>query len=1045
MGMVKMKGPRALIREDLSPHLTNMSSRLGFANRGRIVENLKTKTLAEQNRSLDLLRDNGILKGRFRSDIQTISQLEPHMLKLGITESKLLGTSLFGEQETTAFFSEASHISHKIRLGISSGLENLPYSMPSGGKIAEYVLLTTLSAFTALGIAETIHSTPDIDINMRSAVGLGLALLTTLGAIGYKYADRLPIHDIRAKLAHIGSRIVLPLSLVTDGAYFAHLLHETNMAVTNLFGKIGFGGTAAVLTGIFYLIVRSRNAALKEHLDSYGGHIDPGNIKITSRMMRLVNYTLIMEGIYLFVIRLPLFGAAIEYMTENVVPHAGTLGNIALLAPAIFYGITQGLRHWSIDHDNATWSRWSDHLKGWLPFYGAGAGLAISLVAAGVSGSWIVPIAFATFWGSTAFLFFKEFHGIGHSANTNLGFKAALCTSTVDVIGETEQKASTRNSRVAIFNLYTSVEEHTDGILFSALLNKKAWNSFLCLFDRIPFELVDGKYKWLDHIEADKNFIERVKEMQSYVFDRLFTGINGGPLKKKYETLINTLRGLSDYYKTDLQEEIKNWVADDQAREAAKQPVVFWKGIEEARIASLQALMMRGEEFSEIADRLCQKVRNKQISNSDFYKEWSDLLLSFDKDYIEIIALARKHVFGDDLKQRKVENVASVGLFRGLTMYKAWINDGKPETLHDWIYGEWTRIANPEFRYDEPKKIDGSPNVKASKYIWIRSEHVVLDIQRIYADCLSTSPFIERIENEPTDEQGFAKGDPSKAIKVNINGKEKMIGEYYFSKKEDQNTAPSGKAVPRKGVESLPEDYVFATGENSKVEGLKEKAIRPAVFTIPLWDYSLIMDKDDVQVDSYLIETALLLREERDIRALLIFKYPIGRKFSIENPFPNREVDTSKGLEYEDANVEIIYEFQEKGRKVRRVIPYNIDRSYINMRKAPDDVDWKNLKGAKLENGVFYFIYGRKGQPDFELPIDRRDMPEIASLGLKETDNVDDLLVNNFTETPDREGDATWFRVHYKDNGPDGFVRVWDHNRPIMVTKMVVGENSNDR
>jgi hypothetical protein len=1083
------------VRGRISPHLTNFYAKIGFADRSMLRDRLITSNLSSQ-----MLYHEGIVKRRFQN--AEISELEAFMLSGRVTTDKLFNSS--ATEATYSVFTGRNETLAKLTNGIISVYDKVSYGLFSEGETIQTLLAFSLGALAAIGIHDAI--TGAIEVTPRMLETIGLAIITGLGAIAAKIADKLPPHSSERKIADFFKWKVLPLSMVIDGAFLTDVMLKAHFQVTNIIQAMGFGGTMFVTLGVAWLANRFIVKGLRDHLNSYGGHLNPGSLSGTRRLKQIVRTTLIAEANY-GIVRLPLFGASMIYLFENVMPQLSGPEKLVLLLPAIFYAFKTFLWHQpkavreyarevnenlnsSIEHRNTLSNspsalqklyekRWaiSDHLHINLPFYGFGLGIAFSFLSTLIRGSWMLPIAFGTFWGSVGFLFLKELHGIGFSANTNIGFDVLLNASQIDPVGETERKQLTRDIEMQILNPNTGVTEHTYGLFLSLVFNKMPGNSFICQFDRILFQVDDNsKMPFLAQHKKEKEYLDWVISIQDGIFKRLShdISINGSrgktDLGEKYSQLAENLEELADYFEdrvNGLPARLRNAIESNS-------PGGFEGDVEEFRRACFNWIDVRATEFRDAAMRLRRKLNLNPpgTSKDDFEKELSYLLKCYDTELVKIISVVRKMLRGDDRRIRKVENVATIALFRGLTVYSAAYDDGNLASPTDWIWGNWTRVKNPNFRYDAP-----AGSLGASKYIWVKAEEVLTDIQKIHEDCLSTSPYVKQVDNTPSIAEGFTHGTTAIDIKINDQVRTFGAGEYYFANEAAQDTIPRvKKAIEREGGEAEPDNYLISTRAGDDQNKLLEKTITPSVFAVPLWDFSLMMDKNDVQLTSYIAEAALLIREGVKKRALLIYEYPYGEDFKLQNPFPSRKVDTERGFEGIYGSFELIYEFEEDGKLQRRVIPVTVDKKNIAL-GTNNDVLWDSLIGAtRKANGSLEFTYSEKyvrdgngtiekrvlkyktdekgnRVPDIEekvteqgtfiVPISAKDHVQyLDSLGLPK--NVDvNLKVNLFTTAPNRPGDRLWQKISYMDSeetGIYGFARVPDGEEPILFGRRILGK-----
>lgn len=945
---------RNFIRTQISPRVTSLSAKLGFANRLQFVRELQGLTCSSQGLLIDELHEKGILKTRFRDQVATTTDLQPYMLNGTLTMGQINSLGL-PEIQTAQLYADQLQFMNTMTTGIKAGFETAGRALTAIDDSEVIPKLTFgLGAMAALGISGTLL------FGGFPPAALALALTTTLGIAGSKFHDRLPPHSISA----LGSRWIaktIPFSVIGLSAYLTDFVYESNMRIAGIFEAIGVKGTILFGLSLLWVINSSLRKHLREFRASYGGQLDPGSYKGMSTLVAASVYSITADAHYLGA-RMLLLGAASMYLFIKV--HAGIgpewLSLFAL--PPVSIALTGIARkylssewHHFKDKTNARLSKVTDNLKMYTPFYGLGLGLAGTLIPAALFSSWTFPLAYLIFWGSFGTFFLSEAFGAAHSINTNGGALYSYKTSAIDLIGELEAKQLAGKSRILAINPHTGTHEHTLGLLFSILLSKKPGLSFVCMYDGIV-QLKDAYGSFKD----EKAFIKWVNTARNKIFTALFNGINrASPVTQQYQILIDNLEHLADYYEGNIRSDIVSTFSSNPkwifGKNAAWQP----SEVEEFYRGCFELLHVRAEEFRNKANKLrgilslLSRSGNPNASGwrEQLYREWEEELKDFDPDFVEITSIARKEIAGDEWKARKVENVGTIGMYRGVTVYKMWrsespnqltdVNSGYPVT--EWVPGTWTKLPNPNFRYDAP-----AGTLEAAKNIWIKTEEVLTDLQKDYRQHLSTSSLVSEADNDPSLSTGFVKG--TMPLNMNINREAKTIAEYYFNT-TDQNATPKiATLVPRGAPAIALQDYSVATWDEPLLPELE-----PVVFTIPLFDDTLMMDKNDVEVRSYVVEPAILERERRRMVANIIYQYPFGENATFPNPHPEKEIDQTRGIEIVDANVEIVHE--ESG----EVIPYQMDRAFLHQGRTNQGPEWQSATALiRRRDGSFAIKYSAR-------------------------------------------------------------------------------------
>jgi|GEM_PF-1269231 len=1004
------------IREKISPRATSLYAQLGFANRSRLVQNLQNLQTPNPQLVIESLAAHGVLKSRFQKEISSLNDLQPFMLKGKITESKL--NALNQDLEISginsvdiSFYTSASTLAHKLVNGISSAYYSAIHFSENHPTLSQAFLKGTKTAglILAAGSAYWFLGLPSF------TPGLGLGIATLLSVLAAKYSDKFPtagpLRPVGDVLRFVSRKLAV-LFYLTDGFYLGHLIYESNLNIANIFHTLGPEATIGILSGIYLAIRYWTRKNVSDFERSYGSQLDPGQKKHMKKLMSSASYSSIAEIHYLGT-RSLLLGAATFYIAGNL-----GLSFLPALLPLGGIGLTWWLRNKNhFEYSNEKTAKGWDFFKMYTPYLGLAAGLGVSGLISLFENSWIPFLGYTTFWGSFLTLFLTELHGIFHSLNTNFGFIASLKTSSRDLIGEKEKEKSTKELTILGINPNTGLREHSYGVLFNILLARKPGVSYVCMYD-----LVLAQRQNLNNYRNEMAFLQEVRALQSHIFNILNNGfaINSSNLSQGYQALATNLEEAANFYESDLPRRIENLVISH--------PDWFdpLASLAEYRRAAFENLYLRAEEFRKKARVLEEMAKKGFISQDHLRKEWENLLKLFDPDYIGLYPMARKNIAGDDRMIRKVENVATGLIMRGLTVYKGWFTESPNDPLpsEEWISGTWTRVPNPRFRYDAQ-----SGSLEGSKFLWVRREEVLTALQANNSAYLSTSNWIASVNNEPQVGAEFAQG--SQPITVRINGRTLTIRDYYYTRNNHHAVPPIREVIARNGqalspnnlasIPDLPANYQIATIHPD---------IAPTVLFPPAFDYTLMIDKNDIQLHTYLTLPALLERERRNFFVRLMLRYPNPQMSELEvnDPYPGKRINTERGIEIIDANLEL--------KLGERIIPYQVAREAAHV-GVNDRVRWQSLHQAEAEvrnNRVvrFSLFYGntRVDMPPRDWPQYLRWLFDHGQL----IDGTHPIEINNFTQLPEREGQMAWLKIQYSD-GTIGFVRCPDGKRPTLFNK----------
>jgi len=1052
---------------------------VGYADRTRLAARLNGLPSGNHNLAIQNLLDSGVIKGGKLASYCTatgtmlsgleLAEIRPEMLSRTITREDLLGSNIPALDCEDLFEGELS-LARYLRPRISTAWSASRFYLNKTKEAAYDLSLSSLATVSSSSLFYALWQ--------NNKPWFAATAVLAGASLACFFSDKLTAFGrTQAVLDYLSAKL-LPVSVLINCGFLTASVFNSNMSLYNMLNSTGIYGELGLLSGLTLLgmgYIRNNLSALER---AHSGRIDPPGLLHEKIRTAIASGSVLADSSYLTV-RALFLAASGGYLVQNLLASDQPyIGLAALSVPAaasllrllLFKSAKASLILRSFGIGNAA----IDHLKCYLSLYGLGTGLLLSQsgllsspgylaglastaalsaaagygagklnmtgdgkawknlmlqhlrgsaplygAAAGIAGSFstglfnldemMLPIAYLTFWGSLLTFVFGDSHGISHSINTTANFISGLRCSGRDLIGQLEARGLSSERSIMVLNPHTGTAEHTCGLTFSHLLSRKPKLSFVICFDRNPEEISDkGEFPREKDAEKDREFGSWVNQLVRDISNRLKQGLTGSSsLREKYGIFIRNLQLLAGHFESDLFGRVRRQLKEQKWAE---------NHIEELLRACSSELLVRAQEFRLLADRLQKDLEQDRISEDSFYLEWSYLMGCYDPDLGKDIFLMRKALAGDDKITRKVENVATVPFFRGITVYKGWyLESGFENAAHpteDWICGAWTRINNPKFRYD------AASGMERSKYVWVKMDRVLTDLQRKYGHCLSTSQIIEQADNDPEDQAGFVKG--SAPLTVRLNEEETELDEYYWVGSHDQLAVPAVKSLRyRDGslvkASDLPEGFNMAT-----VALEVPKTVETSVFTVPAFDYALMMDKNDVQLSSYLVEPAVLEKEAARTFLDLINIYRFGNDIKFTDPHPASRV---KNVSVIDGNVEFMFN--------GRIMPVKRDRSSLHIGLTPEIKGfWQTLDHATLKMekgkaaGLVLFYKKNDGafvrvetKPSFYggLAVSALDVPPDGEFKLE---------VNNFTapDQPRTEGAMCFLKLDYED-GKTYFVR----------------------
>jgi len=1111
-----ISGLKTLVRTRVSPRMTTLYAKAGFADRDLLTNDLQALSFPDHNYALNLLTSQGIIKSRFRTELSSLADIESYMLSGHISSTRLDNLGLPGLVGTSYLDHDSSEVVRKVAFGINRGIEHVgeSYLFKKGIETLPF----------AVGIAGAIA------IGMTLSGAWGLAILGGASAISYaaiKSTDIFPttgFYSFFGKLARGISTKAAPLVFGADGIFIGHSLFESNLHVPSLCERLGMTGTiaagAAILGTMVYFVVKN----IVKMNRSYGQHITPGKRLMMGFLIG--NTALSTAGeIHYIGTRTLLLGAASSYLFMNTLaalPLGVALWPLGIPLAGLLLGGWLRSRA-QTTFPSAEVAKASDSTKIYTPYLGFLYGLGGAAVASagalalGWGAAGLIPvIAYSTLYGSLGTLFLSELHGSFHTINTSFGALVGMQTSAIDPIGLMEQQRRARAANIFLINPHTGgpegPAEHTLGLYFTVKLNKSPGAFFVCMFDRILSE-VDKKKKTFNNLDiqvAERDFIAWLQQDQREDFARLAGGLDDDffalPLNERYLRLATNLEALANRIDGEAEQKIRDLI-DKKAAWFDKLTEVA-----EYRRAAFQEMSNAAEELRAKAAELRRMEARGYVAEDYLEQEWNYYLGCHDPETVDIVPITRKSIYGDEREVRKVENVGAVPKLAGTSIYMALWKEtpDAPTFVEDLIPGTWTRVKNPNFSYveyfrrpflDEAKQ---QPNPRAAKYLWVPTTTVLSDLQRENFDKLSNSQYVASVENKPDPEHeiGFVPGRESVTIKA--YGHTVEVTDYFLAPIEEPRKVPTVKSVNYRAgqkKDNLPPGYMLAT--QTPIPAEVARVYGPITFTIPHFDYAVMMDKNDIEVKTTVLLPALLDREKANTFINLLFRYPveeINGRVRIVNPHPEKELDLSQGIQVVESNVELSYVDDQQ---VEHLIPYKPDRGAVHV-GIDDYVRWVLLREAYVETDA------RGNITLFQLRYNKGiELKDLAFLGDKQavvwaelrkqniidpnggvisgslagrTLNIDPdsqtkvaqllaeragfkvltlppslhpgyfpqlevgpnaklkLSVNNFTLQPQREGDMSWAWIRYQD-GTSSFSRIPDGRRPNLFNKDLRGHH----
>ncbi|MDI6731964.1 MAG: hypothetical protein QME05_05245 [Candidatus Margulisbacteria bacterium] len=1095
------------VQKHVSPHVTSYSARLGFADRSTLSQQLTSQltTLPERDQELltDRLISQRVIKPAFAKQVISGQGIEEHMLSSTITQSSIAAFDSLAQTslQIDELYASRLAILSSLTTGLVTGCEYVYHQLSSGdSKKAQWALAIGKGAVTAGTIAATIYGFNGLMDNWLLTAGTSIGVLTTL------YHDRLDPESKFTGAARFFSRKIFPLFAILSGVHIVDSLHDNNMNVSNMLENSGgLYGTFACCIGLLLITGKYIRNQVVKFKKSYTGQLDSGEYRYRRRLVLGAASSIVADFHFLTAFAL-LVGTASTF----ILPAVAGFSTLALLPFAlpplaiIATAYLRGSQRLSVELKDPKLTKLLDHLKMYLPYEALLVGGIASLGVGALGTPFLLPsIAYLTFWGSLATLIASQAHGAGHAINTNMGQLALSRASGRDLVGREEMMELLDGKVTLLENPHTESVDHSAGLTFNLVLARKPRMFILCMYDRILL-----LPKFLQTYTEEQALLADAANMQNEVFRRLDAGIASAPnLEGAYERYANNLEETARYFDTELKLELQKmmkglvtisdfhsnldvWnallrhgyitevsvgvaqverkafdakeniaeIADNEERINAARTLQeririrrryeLWKDgwfveeINEYLRAAFEELAVRADEFRQTAVRLRSRVARHECSEDDFQREWEWQAGAYDPEMSYQVTFARKETAGDEWKVRKTENVSTLALMYGLTVYKVWFDESPVYPTSYLVTGTWTRIYNPRYH-----RLAKPGSMEAAKFLWVKAEEVLFERQRKNHTCLSTSPAIYRMENEPSLTEGYQAGTEDLG-EITLAGRRLNISHYYFVASAEAEAIPKVKGYilrDREGgqgatSETLPPQH--AGHKVATIDKPTKPEQEPVAFALPYFDYKIMVDKNDIQTLTYLLLAAIVERDKQHLHLNLIYKQPDGAPFELPDPRPDLRLNLDATLENIDANVELVHEFDVqiatgKTMRVKRVIPLLLDRSAAHTGRN-DKVKWKDLSGARIcmkagQVDAFILIYG-----GIEVEMPSSTFPRyFASLDLP-SDGTIELGVNNFTINPQREGDMTWIPFEYYTDSSEPvvyFVRVPDGKRPPLSNR----------
>ena len=223
------------VRQRISPRLTDLSARLGHANRQKLTENLHLLSASEQEqaRVIDLLVQKGILKGQF-SNLSSLLEIEEFMLSGRITADGINSLDTGLQQ----IFPGTSEIINNLSYGIFQAQSSLLTQVVTGQQ-GTFNLALGLGVATAGVIGGTLLGVP-------ASYLLGGAAIYSLVSIAV--VNRVNPHSLAGKMFEMGSRM-LPFVISANLLYGSYNIFTSGFMFTEAVMKY-FGNLPLVGLGV---------------------------------------------------------------------------------------------------------------------------------------------------------------------------------------------------------------------------------------------------------------------------------------------------------------------------------------------------------------------------------------------------------------------------------------------------------------------------------------------------------------------------------------------------------------------------------------------------------------------------------------------------------------------------------------------------------------------------------------------------------------------------------------------------------------------------
>ncbi|MFA5097979.1 MAG: hypothetical protein WC490_05060 [Candidatus Margulisiibacteriota bacterium] len=855
------------------------------------------------------------------------------------------------------------------------------------GTISNHAINLGLVGASAFGA----YSVASHDMTFRN-LAIGTALTMTSAAVS-KLNLVNPDNWIAKGIRFFGS--LSPLAIAGGVAYGSYLFYQADNQFGNIMDHLGLWGTIGGFSAAALGIKSYFGRQSKAFEEAYGGLQNPGAKGWMKSQMYAAGAALLSEGNYLLA-RLMLLSSSIMYMGKNLAERAmaampesltghgaalDTISSVGFAAlpialPAIGFAAAWALRSKGVSFDEPGTKQYRQrrNLQIWTPLAGIAAGTALAGAQAYLTGHPELMQTYGIFWASMMYFFVAELHSEGAAMNTNRGGLMGPRSNPRVVMSEEQMAVHLRDVVVAYKRAGMGAKEISWGILFNGLIGVANCTTFyFCdspMFTQAP----------VDDFNLVRTHIAHVNGLKQNIFDAIYAPVRASidgsaPIEGRYNSLIQGLNAAAERLKT-YAFEIDREFSDPSVTRQILTPGVTFDPVEREYIrANINRILAKAAELEAKANALQAKISEGWMSEDDLHDEWKSVLDEYNPEKTPIIPHARKAVRGDPHDVQKGQNVDSLNLFYGRTLYTFETDEELSPTYSgaptlDLICGTYKRVPNPCHRYDAP-----AGSFEASEYIWIE-DFIGLAPEQVSNP--STHPTIERVDNTPAAGEGFRSVSTGGVITVRLLGMDYEVPLdrvfYQSDSSKGQSAAPAIKDLIAKDGSTLP---YTATGTFRHGETV----------CLPQYEHSTIVDKNDVMLNRPSVAMLESARECSPVDfAQVYWDYPWGTAPAVPGGSTESVID---------ANIML--------KRGGRLIPYQFERTILG--KYANEVHGLNVSNCRFlgcsvqieptDTIAGVSIRYEQGNREIEVPLRRSFWPKYIDVLV----SVDDD--SSVTQNPD--------------------------------------------